>query len=344
MLVSVVVPVYNVESYLRRCLDSLRMQTLKDIQVVCVDDGSTDGSLAILREYEAIDSRFKIITKSNAGYGHSMNQGFAAAEAEYVGVLESDDFCSPTMCETLYRLARDCNADIVRSDIMLYWSEPEEREELARFVIAGKCGYLFDPRKLPQCFLLPPALCSMLVKRSLIVDNDLRMLETPGASYQDTSFSFKLWACARRAVMTSEAFVRYRQDNAGSSINRSDKLYCVPDEYSEIERFLLSDKERFSSLFPVMIARKFGAYIWNYKRIAPESHLEFARFASKEFAEAFDEGFVDQDLFSSNEWSDLMLLVEDPMRFVDRMDSWGSSAVGRFHARARLARKLGMGK
>lgn len=342
MLVSIVVPVYNVERYLRGCLDSLRAQTLKDIEVICVDDGSTDGSLAILHEYEALDSRFKVITKPNAGYGHSMNIGIAAASSEYVGVLESDDFCIPTMCETLYRLASGYDADIVRADIMLYWSEPQAREELAHYVLADVCGKLFNPRELLPCFRLPPALCCMLVRRSVIVDNGLRLSETPGASYQDTSFSFKLWACAKRAVMTSEAFVRYRQDNEGSSINRGDKVYCVPDEYHEIERFLISDEERFGDLFAVMVARKFGAYIWNYERISPDSHLEFAQYASREFACARDGGYLDPDLFSSDEWSDLGLLIKNPARFVERMDSWTSAAVRRFHLSRRIARKLGV--
>lgn len=344
MLVSIIVPVYNVERYLRECLDSLKNQTLEDIEVICVDDGSTDGSLAILREYEASDSRFKVITKPNAGYGNSMNLGFAAAGAEYVGVLESDDFCTPDMCETLYRKACEYDADIVRSNIELYWSAPKERTELVRYVEPEECDKPFDPRVQKRCFLLPPALCCMIVRRSIIVDNGLRLLETPGASYQDTSFSFKLWACARKAVMTFEAFVRYRQDNESSSINRSDKLYCVPEEYREIERFLLEDEARFGSLLSLMERRKFGAYLWNYDRIAPESHLEFAEFVSREFSEARERSLLDSELFSSEEWSDLILLMDDPSRFVERMDIWSEKAVKRFHATSRLGRKLGLRK
>lgn len=344
MLVSIIVPVYNVERYLRECLDSLRAQTLEDIEVICVDDGSTDGSLAILREYEESDERFKVVTKPNAGYGNSMNLGFAAARGEFVGVLESDDFCTIDMCEVLYRRAMEHDADIVRANIELYWSDPFERTELVRYSEPEECGIAFDPREQKRCFLLPPALCCMLVRRSIIVDNDLRLLETPGASYQDTSFSFKLWACASRAVMISEAFVRYRQDNESSSINRSDKLYCVPEEYRELERFLLKDELRFGELLPLMEKRKFGAYIWNYERIAPGSHREFADYMAKEFDAVRSRNLLDPQWFSSEEWSDLALLMDDPARFVERMDSWSEKAVERFHTMARIGRKLGMRK
>ena len=342
MLVSIIVPVYNVEKYLRECLESLRVQTLEDIEIVCVDDGSTDGSLAILREYEANDGRFKVITKPNAGYGSSMNAGLAAACGTYVGVLESDDFCRSDMCEKLYRKAIEHDADIVRSNIELYWSAPVERTEFVRYVEPEECDAPFDPRKQKRCFLLPPALCCMLVRRSIIVDNELRFLETPGASYQDTSFSFKLWACAKRAVLTFEAFVSYRQDNESSSINQPDKLYAVPGEYRELERFLFEDEERFGDLRTLMEKRKFSAYLWNYGRIAPGYHREFAEYFSREFQEIRDRGLLDPVWFSSEEWSDLALLMEDPTRFVERMDVWTEGAVRRFHALSRVGRKLGL--
>lgn len=342
MRVSIIVPVYNVERYLRKCLESLRKQTLEDIEIICVDDGSTDGSLTILREYETSDARFKVITKPNAGYGNSMNLGFDAAQGEFVGVLESDDFCSEDMCEKLYWKAVDCEADIVRANIWLYWSRPVERTELVQYVSAGDACDSFNPREQKQCFLLPPALCCMLVKRSVIADNNLRMRETPGASYQDTSFSFKLWACAKRAVMTTEAFVYYRQDNESSSINQPDKLYCVPEEYRELERYLRGEELHLDELLTLMEKRKFSAYLWNYRRIASEFHREFADYMAKEFLADRERSLFDPELFSSEEWSDLLLLMDDPARFVARMDSWSEAAIRRFHALSRVRRKLSL--
>lgn len=99
--VSILVPVCNVKKYLRECLDSLERQTLENIQIICIDDGSTDSSPEILKEFQARDSRFEIISKKNSGYGDSMNQGLAQAHGEYIGIVESDDFVNFDMFEKL---------------------------------------------------------------------------------------------------------------------------------------------------------------------------------------------------------------------------------------------------
>ena len=118
--VSVLVPVYNVEKYLSQCLDSLCAQTLKDIEFICINDGSTDDSGNILQAYAKKDSRFKIINKTNSGYGDSMNFGLNEAKGEFIGIVESDDFAEPDMFEKLYSLAYDNQLDIVKSNCFFY--------------------------------------------------------------------------------------------------------------------------------------------------------------------------------------------------------------------------------
>ena len=104
--VSVLVPFYNVERYLPKCLDSLEAQTLKDIEFICINDGSTDSSLEIAQRYAARDDRFQIIDKRNSGYGASMNCGMRAARGHYIGIVESDDFVSPDAFEELVARSR----------------------------------------------------------------------------------------------------------------------------------------------------------------------------------------------------------------------------------------------
>ena len=93
--VSVILPVYNVEKYLKECLDSILNQTLQEIEVICVDDGSTDRSLEILREYEKKDKRVIVLTQENKGAGAARNKGLAIAKGEYLSFLDSDDFLLP---------------------------------------------------------------------------------------------------------------------------------------------------------------------------------------------------------------------------------------------------------
>lgn len=113
-LISVIVPIYNMEPLLPRCLDSLAAQTLRDLEIICVDDGSTDGSGGIVRKYASGDSRFRLITQENSGRAEARNAGIRAAAAPYLGFADPDDYVEPDMYERLYRLAEESGADMVQ--------------------------------------------------------------------------------------------------------------------------------------------------------------------------------------------------------------------------------------
>lgn len=110
--VSVVIPVYNTEKYLRQCLDSLQNQTLKDLEIICVDDGSTDGSLVVLKEYAGRDPRFRIISQMNQGPGAARNAGLDQASGEYLIFLDSDDWFEPDFLESMAARAEATGADV----------------------------------------------------------------------------------------------------------------------------------------------------------------------------------------------------------------------------------------
>ena len=124
-LISVVLPVYNAERFLRQCLDSIINQTLRNIEIICVDDGSTDGSLAILREYAARDARVIIVTQENKGAGAARNKGIEVARGEYLSFLDSDDFFELSMLEKARAKAVKDNADIVVWQCDRYNNETE---------------------------------------------------------------------------------------------------------------------------------------------------------------------------------------------------------------------------
>lgn len=111
--ISVIIPVYNEESYLNQCLDSILAQTLQEIEILCIDDGSTDRSLEILRDYAAKDSRFRVFTQENRYAGTARNVGIKYAEGKYFSFLDADDFFSPVLLERLYQAAEQQGADIV---------------------------------------------------------------------------------------------------------------------------------------------------------------------------------------------------------------------------------------
>ena len=114
--VSIIVPVYKVEKYLRKCIDSIINQTLKDIEIILVDDGSPDNCGKICDEYAAKDTRIKVIHKENGGLSSARNAGMEVAEGEYIGFVDSDDWIESDMYMTLWQKAKDINADLVNSD------------------------------------------------------------------------------------------------------------------------------------------------------------------------------------------------------------------------------------
>ena len=117
-LVSIIVPVYNCAQFLNRCMDSLVNQTLKDIEIICINDGSTDNSPEILQEYAAKDSRIKIINKENGGLSSARNRGLAAAQGEYLGFVDSDDWVDLDFFEKLYNAAKKYDTDIATGGII----------------------------------------------------------------------------------------------------------------------------------------------------------------------------------------------------------------------------------
>lgn len=124
--ISIIIPVYNVEKYLRQCLDSIKNQTFKDFECICVNDGSTDDSLSILQEYANKDNRFKIIHQNNKGISEARNVGIKLSVGDYILFIDSDDFIDSKFCEILYMDAIKYKADIVFGGIYKYYSDKQK--------------------------------------------------------------------------------------------------------------------------------------------------------------------------------------------------------------------------
>ena len=327
--VSVLVPICNVERYLEECLDSLVAQSFTDFEVLCINDGSTDGSLAIIHRYMEADARFRVIDKPNSGYGASMNMGLANAIGEYIAILESDDFFEPNALELLVDAAERNQSDVVKADFYLYWSTPQERDELFRIVDEQEVGRTVRPIDDLAIFFRKPSIWSALYRTSFLKGNGIDFLETPGASYQDAGFNFKVWASAARATFIADPILHYRQDNEKSSVNSSAKVYCVCDEYASMASFVNDRLEGDPRLMGILECMKFDSYMWNYDRLSGDLRGDFIVRASSEFADDLDKGLVDFRLFDPWTAADLRLLATDPERFCELHErAAGGGALG----------------
>lgn len=291
--ISVLVPICNVEKYLSQCLDSILNQTFRNLEVICINDGSTDSSLDILKKYAKSDARIVVIDKANSGYGDSMNRGLSVAKGKYVGIVESDDFIESDMYERLFNEAEKYDLDIVKGKYNLYWSDAKHEKhswrKLIRDDIANIENKVFSPRKYPVVCLITPSIWSALYKKDFLTKNNIQFLPTPGASYQDTSFAFKVWGMASKAMLLDYYGVNYRQDNPQSSMNTASraKIYALDEEYKEIIKFF--HKNGIYDTFKNDIkAYMINTIYWNIRRMESDMIAEYMHDRKKKFPMLFD--------------------------------------------------------
>lgn len=316
--VSIIVPVYNVEQYLHECLESIVNQTLQDIEIICINDGSTDNSLKILEQYAQKDPRIQIIDKPNAGYGNSMNLGFAAAKGEYIGIVESDDFIDKNMFEELYSLAKTGDCDIVKSDWYNYFTKTKTGTKNGRV-----CDYnsaITNVKEHPEMLCIQPSIWSAIYRRDFVKNTGVKFLETAGASYQDTSVSFKLFCLAERILFTNKAYLSYRQDNANSSINNSSKALVICKEFEEIDRFLEENKVIKDAVLTQKLIAQYKAYRWTIKRVAHQHRKEFIHRISEEFNRYRKQNDITPEALERIGESRLDNLVKNPDLFLKKFE------------------------
>lgn len=274
-LITILVPCYNVEKYVDECLSSIQKQTYSNLEIICINDGSTDRTLDILKKYEHSDNRFRIINKPNSGYGASMNIGLDNATGNYIGIVESDDFVEPDMFEKLIAIAIDHDLDIARSCYYQYRTSDRSNELVANKFVPKYV--VLEPISKQYPFYQPPAIWASIYRHSLLKNNGIRFLETPGASFQDTAFAFKAYCCAKRFMMINEALLHYRIDNESSSVNNPAKVFCVCDEYEEMWKFANLNKSRYDAVKYLIPELQISTYTWNYNRLSPPSGKSFLK-------------------------------------------------------------------
>ncbi len=214
--VSIIIPVYNVEKYLNQCLNSIIEQTLKEIEIICVNDGSTDNSLLILENYKKIDSRIKIITKVNDGLGAARNTGIEAACGEYIGFVDSDDFVDKTMFEKLYYKGIITKADVVISNLDLYYDDTGKRKiyrDVELYHELEKLGG-FKAEKYSK-IVRNIAVWDRIYRLEFLKQKKLKNPEH--VIYEDALFTYQTTILADKIAVVNEPLYQYRK-NTGVAI------------------------------------------------------------------------------------------------------------------------------
>lgn len=220
--VSVIIPIYNVEKYLRKCIESVANQTLKEIEIICVNDGSQDNSLKILNELVQIHNNIKIINQQNSGYGKAVNAGFNIACGQYIGIVESDDFISDDMFEVLYNLSGNGSVDVIKGNFWDYYEEEGKKpvslvnKERAN-TITMKCP--FTLKENPEISWGHPSVWSAIYRRDFLLQNGIKMMEEKGGGWVDNPFFYETLCRAKSIIWTPKPLYYYRKTNLTSSSN-----------------------------------------------------------------------------------------------------------------------------
>ncbi len=219
VLISVIIPVYNVEEYLRECVDSVLNQTFRDFEIILVDDGSTDSSGDICDEYVEKDERVTVIHQKNGGLSVARNTGLSEANGKYVYFLDSDDYISENALATLLNIAENDNSDIVFFDAISF-ADTDDFKVNQNYIRKNK--YLTDNgfdifASMVQCKEFHSAVPLLFISKQLLLDSSIKFV--PGILYEDMVFTYQIFCSAETVSQCSRALYhrRYRKDSIMTS-------------------------------------------------------------------------------------------------------------------------------
>lgn len=224
--VSIVVPIYGVERYLRQCVDSILAQTLTDIEIILVDDGSPDACPAIVDEYAARDSRIIAVHQPNGGYGKAVNHGISLARGKYIGIVEPDDFIEPDMYETLYTKAEEHQADVAKCWFYDFLDTGNKKETKPCWNPLPQLDGCFTLTEHPELLQMHPSVWSAIYRRDFLEEHHLRMIEAPGSGWTDNPFQVQTLCCAKRIYFTNKPLYYWRRLNEEPADDLKD--YRIP--------------------------------------------------------------------------------------------------------------------
>ena len=323
--VSVIMPVYNAAPYLRPALDTVIDQTLREIEIICIDDGSTDKSLEIIKEYQKKDSRIRIVTENNAGPAAARNKGIVRARGEYIAFLDADDFYEASLLSELYELAKEHSLDIAVADYDIYNSKK------ARFVQAADSdfGAIFSSSPITSKNEYPDYILqattgyvwNKLFKREFIAEKGLAFMPELYV-FEDVHFVTTCLSMAEKIGKVSKVLAHHRVYSAQSRARVFRKHYLeVPAVYVKIKEFLMHNGMYVPlrrSFLNLAASRCYSIYnlLWH------DAKGEFWNMLHESYAEELGWMKAEPEYFESSEVCDFVasVLIYNHKQYVKRED------------------------
>ena len=219
-LISIIMPSLNVNKYIDECIKSVINQTIDNIQIICVDAGSTDGTFEILEQYAKEDPRIILIKSNEKSYGYQMNIGIKRATGKYIGIVETDDYIKKDMFEVLYGLTENGTIDIAKAN---FWHMDDNNPKSPKINADGTKKHLplekFKLQDNPNILNGHPSIWAGIYRREFLLKNNITFMEEPGGGWVDNPFLFETMCVAESIKYKDEPYYYYREFNPNSSTN-----------------------------------------------------------------------------------------------------------------------------
>ncbi len=332
--ISVIMPCLNVADYIAECLESVRNQIFTNLEILVVDAGSTDGTLAIVENMAMQDSRIRLLSSPKKSYGYQMNLAIVAATGDYIGVVETDDAIAPDMYEVLYRAIASTDAEFVKAKadpfvewngeiISLYEIVPcQELEHQDKVIVC--------PREYPYLFHSDNFLWNGLYRTDYL--RQFRFRETPGAAFQDIGFLFQLISNARQGIYLNKVVYHYRQDNFGASSYNHKSMFFIRDEYGHIEPLLKDLPANWTHVYYQKMASHLTDrfFFMGSEGVFWEEARDSVAWLTEKLQAAIAQGIITPEDFSEEKWKEIQLVLNDPHKLFDyeraQIGKWGAAA------------------
>lgn len=312
--ISIVMPVYNAHDCLRDSMDSILAQTLKDIEIICVDDGSTDDTLQILQEYSAKDYRIKVVHQENSGAGAARNNGMRYATGEYLSILDCDDFFAPEMLEESYRRAKEQNLDIVVFGCDFYDNESGTYRP---------CTYSINRKLLPQqevfraedvqkdvFKLFVGWSWDKLFRTEFVLEHGLYFQEQ--RTTNDMLFVFSALLCAKRIAVMDQVYAHHRRGVESLSVTREKSWMCFYNALTALREQMIRTGcyERFEQDYKNYCIH---ASLWNLNTLKePTRTLLYNKLREEWFGEMGVLEHPKEYFYNQHEYSCFRRILENP--------------------------------
>lgn len=320
--VSVILPSLNVADYIRECMDSVINQSLQELEIICIDAGSTDGTEEILKEYAKKDSRIRVIHSEIKSYGRQVNMGLEYAAGEYVAILETDDFIEKDMYGCLYEHAIADKLDYVAADFDIFY----EIQSGYRYFYKSSLfsadkqdwyGRILDSEQIATLRASDYVLWKGIYSRKFLNDNHIRLHESPGAAFQDMGFLQQVKTFAGKAKYINRSFYRYRQGrDAASSVSPEGLRYYerefrwMGDNHEFFDKLEGIHKKYYYFTMSISLITKYEQILecldgdWNDIRLAEPYEWFHAQ-----IEDAISCGLIEETMYEKELWERLTTLL-----------------------------------